>query len=38
MKKKEISRRHFLKKSSLAVTGSALLPAFAENPVRFCRL
>jgi anaerobic selenocysteine-containing dehydrogenase len=27
MKKKDISRRSFLKKSTLAVTGSALLPS-----------
>ena len=35
MKKKEISRRHFLKKSTLAVTGGALLPVFMRTPSAF---
>ena len=35
MKKKEISRRNFLKNSTLAVTGSALIPAFLRVPSAF---
>ncbi len=35
MKKKEISRRNFLKNSTLAVTGSALIPAFLRAPSAF---
>jgi hydroxylamine reductase len=35
MKKKEITRRNFLKKSTLAVTGSALVPAFLRAPSAF---
>ncbi len=35
MKKKDISRRNFLKKSTLAVTGSALLPAILTSKTAF---
>lgn len=35
MKKKELSRRNFLKKSTLAVTGSALLPAIFSSRAAF---
>jgi len=37
MKKKEISRRNFLKKSTLAVTGSALLPSLLASKDAFAK-
>ncbi len=37
MKKKEISRRNFLKKSTLAVTGSALIPSILGSKTVFAK-
>lgn len=37
MKKKDISRRNFLKTGTLAVTGGALLPSFLKTPAAFAK-